>query len=150
MSEVGLDMNGTFTLAYPPLVEYTPQEASKLGLTWFGPTLPEFEQMWENFTHTPPNFLGIAGFNAGLIIQLAIEDAGTLNQTALKQAVLSDVSGKVMTIDGIFNVTSNGMQVGENPIPAQVFVWPNGTTIVNVAYPPQFANATAIIPEPCP
>ena len=143
-------VNGTFTLAYPPLVEYTPQEASKLGLTWFGPTLPEFEQMWENFTHTPPNFLGIAGFNAGLIIQLAIEDAGTLNQTALKQAVLSDVSGKVMTIDGIFNVTSNGMQVGENPIPAQVFVWPNGTTTVNLLYPSTYANATAIYPEPCP
>ncbi|WP_238523644.1 ABC transporter substrate-binding protein [Acidilobus saccharovorans] len=143
-------VNGTFTLAYPPIVEYTPQVASKLGLQWFGPTLPQFESMWVNFTHTSPNFLAIAGFNAGLIIQLAIQDAGTLNQAALKQAVLSDVSGKVMTIDGIFNVTSNGMQVGENPIPAQVFVWPNGTTTVNLLYPSEYANATAIYPEPCP
>ena len=142
--------NGTFTLAYPPIVRYTPQMAAKLGLTWWGPTYDQFAQMWTSTYHTPPNFLAIAGFNAGLIIQLAIEDAGTLNQAALKAAVLNDISGKVMTIDGIFNVTSNGMQVGENPIPAQVFIWPNGTTTVNLLYPPQYANGTAVFPEPCP
>jgi hypothetical protein len=33
--------------------------------------------MWENTYHTPPNFLTIAGFNAELIIELAIIDAGS-------------------------------------------------------------------------
>lgn len=150
VSQVGANMNGTFTLAYPPIVAYTPQLAQELGLTWWGPTYQQFESMWVSTYHTPPNFLAIAGFNAGLIIQLAIEDAGTLNQTALKQAVINDISGKIMTIDGIFNVTSNGMQVGENPIPAQVWVWPNGTTTVNLLYPPSFKNGTAVYPAPCP
>ncbi|MCG2891400.1 MAG: ABC transporter substrate-binding protein [Acidilobus sp.] len=150
LSKVGANMNGTFTLAYPPIVRYTPQLAAKLGLTWWGPTYDEFASMWESTYHTPPNFLAIAGFNAGLIIELAIIDAGSLNPSALKAAVLNDISGKVMTIDGIFNVTSNGMQVGENPIPAQVWVWPNGTTTVNLLYPSAYKNGTAVYPAPCP
>ncbi|MGC9071813.1 MAG: ABC transporter substrate-binding protein [Acidilobus sp.] len=150
MSRVGGNMNGTFTLAYPPIVRYTPQLASKLGLTWWGPTFDQFASNWVSTYHTPPNFLAIAGFNAGLIIELAIIDAGSLSPTALKAAVLNDVSGKVMTIDGIFNVTSNGMQVGENPIPAQVWVWPNGTTSVNLLYPADYKNGTAVYPAPCP
>ncbi|ADL19260.1 Branched-chain amino acid permease [Acidilobus saccharovorans 345-15] len=151
LSDIGSDMNGTFTAVFPPIINYTPQVASKLGLQWFGPTLPQFEQMFEQEFHTSGvNYNNIAGFNAGLIIQLAIQDAGTLNQAALKQAVLSDVSGKVMTLAGVFNVTSNGMQVGEAPPIGQVFVWPNGTTTVNIVYPPAFANSTAVIPEPCP
>jgi len=150
LSKVGANMNGTFTLAYPPIVRYTPQLAAKLGLTWWGPTYDEFASLWESTYHTPPNFLAIAGFNAGLIIELAIMDAGSLNPSALKAAVLNDISGKVMTIDGIFNVTSNGMQVGENPIPAQVWVWPNGTTTVNLLYPSAYKNGTAVYPAPCP
>jgi len=106
--------------------------------------------MWESTYHTPPNFLAIAGFNAGLIIELAIMDAGSLNPSALKAAVLNDISGKVMTIDGVFNVTSNGIQVGEDPIPAQVWVWPNGTTTVNLLYPSAYKNGTAVYPAPCP
>ncbi|MGC9113121.1 MAG: hypothetical protein ACP5H1_06865 [Acidilobus sp.] len=151
LSDVGSDMNGTFTAVFPPIISYTPQMASKLGLQWFGPTLPQFEQMFEQEFHTSSvNYNNIAGFNVGFIIQLAIQDAGTLSQAALKQAVLSDISGKVMTLAGVFNVTSNGMQVGEAPPIGQIFVWPNGTTAVNIVYPSAFASSTAVIPEPCP
>jgi ABC-type histidine transport system ATPase subunit len=96
-----------------------------------------------------PRYLLIDEIGAGLSVD-ELEGLTSKIRAALKQAVLSDISGKVMAIDGIFNVTSNGMQVGENPIPAQVFVWPNGTTTVNLLYPSEYANATAIYPEPCP
>ncbi|MGC8621551.1 MAG: ABC transporter substrate-binding protein [Caldisphaera sp.] len=142
ISSVGANMNGTFTLAYPPLVSYKPT---------YGPNLTEFEKLWNStYPGVAPNFLSIAGFNAGLIIGLAIQDAGTLNQTAIKAAVLNDISGKVVTIDGLFNITQYGMQVGETPLPSQVWVYPNGTTNVVLLWPPNEATGKAVYPAPCP
>ena len=142
MTSVGKNMNGTFTLAYPPLVSYTPN---------YGPNLTEFEELWNStYPGTAPNFLSIAGFNAGLIIGLAIQDAGTLNQTAIKAAVLNEISGKITTIDGLFNVTQFGMQVGENPLPSQIWVYPNGTAKVVLLWPPSEATGKAVYPAPAP
>ena len=137
---VGVNMNGTFTLAYPPLVSY------KVN---YGPTLSEFEKIWNTtYPGTPYNFLSIAGFNAGLIVGLAIQDAGTLNQTTIKQAILNDISGKVVTLDGPFKVTQYGMQIGEIPLPAQVWVYPNGTTTVVLLWPSNMATGKPIYPNP--
>ncbi|MGC8572870.1 MAG: ABC transporter substrate-binding protein [Caldisphaera sp.] len=141
LSSVGKNMNGTFTLAYPPLVSYTPN---------YGPNLTEFEKLWNStYPGTPPNFLSLAGFNAGLIIGLAIQDAGTLNQTAIKAAVLNDISGKVVTLTGLFNITNTGAQMGETPVVAQVWVYPNMTTKFTLLWPTSISNGTVVYPEPC-
>ncbi|MGC8566458.1 MAG: ABC transporter substrate-binding protein [Caldisphaera sp.] len=142
LSGVGANMNGTFTGAFPPIVEYKPT---------YGPNLTVFDELWSStYPGVSVNYNVLAGFNAGLIIGLAIQDAGTLNQTAIKAAVLNDISGKVVTIDGLFNITQYGMQVGETPLPSQVWVYPNGTTNVVLLWPPNEATGKAVYPAPCP
>jgi len=134
-------MNGTFTGAFPPIVVYKPT---------YGPNLTEFEELWNStYPGVAVNYNVLAGFNAGLIIGLAIQDAGTLNQTAIKAAVLNEISGKVVTLTGLFNITSTGAQMGETPVVSQVWVYPNMTTRFTLLWPTSIANGTAVYPEPC-
>jgi len=141
LSGVGANMNGTFTGAFPPIVIYKPT---------YGPNLTEFEELWNStYPGVAVNYNVLAGFNAGLIIGLAIQDAGTLNQTAIKAAVLNEISGKVVTLTGLFNITSTGAQMGETPVVSQVWVYPNMTTRFTLLWPTSIANGTAVYPEPC-
>ena len=141
LSGVGANMNGTFTGAFPPIVVYKPT---------YGPNLTEFEKLWNStYPGVAVNYNVLAGFNAGLIIGLAIQDAGTLNQTAIKAAVLNDISGKVVTLTGLFNITNTGAQMGETPVVAQVWVYPNMTTKFTLLWPTSISNGTAVYPEPC-
>ncbi|WP_157463175.1 ABC transporter substrate-binding protein [Caldisphaera lagunensis] len=141
VSGVGGNMNGTFTGAFPPIVEY------KVN---YGPNLTQFASLFEStYPGVPINYNVLAGFNAGLIIQAAIQDAGTFtNQTALKQAVLNDISGKIVTLTGPFEITQNGEQLGETPAIAQIWIYPNMTTKLTIVWPSNLANGTAVYPEP--
>jgi branched-chain amino acid transport system substrate-binding protein len=139
LSSVGNNMAYTYTLLFPPLVNYTVN---------YGPTLSQFEQEWNaTYPGTPVSYLSIAGFTAGLIIQKAIEAAGSLNATAVRQAINS-FSGKITTIDGPFMVNAtNGMQLGEVPLVGQIVPTPSGLQTV-VVYPPNLATGKAIYPAP--
>ena len=114
----------------------------------YGPTFSQFEQEWNaTYPGTPVSYLSIAGFTAGLIIQKAIEAAGSLNATAVRQAINS-FSGKITTIDGPFMVNAtNGMQLGEVPLVGQIVPTPSGLQTI-VVYPPNLATGKAIYPAP--
>jgi branched-chain amino acid transport system substrate-binding protein len=62
---------------------------------------------------TNVNFLNIAGYNAGLVIQKALETSTSLKQEDLRAAV-ADFSGQLNTLDGAFKIDATaGAQVGE-------------------------------------
>ncbi|MCY0869534.1 MAG: ABC transporter substrate-binding protein, partial [Firmicutes bacterium] len=97
-------LSGLYTYLAPPFIRVK-------GVN-FGPTLPVFERIFSRAMHSQVNFLNVAGYNTGLIIEKTLETSPSLNQLAMRHAI-ARFSGKIITLDGRFAVDASGAQVGE-------------------------------------
>jgi len=113
----------------------------------FGPTLPEYKKVWEE--KAPKNlefgFNSVAGYNTGLVIEKALAGTESMDQLAIRKAVF-DLSGKLVTLDGSFELTPTGAQSGEITPLGQFDVDANGYLKFNIVYPPDVAQAKARYP----
>lgn len=140
-SSVGANLNGTFTLAYPPIIQYSPN---------YGLSLSDFQSAWQStYPSTPVSFPAIMGYNTGLVMQAAIEHAGNLSGTALRNAAVNDLSGKLTTLDGTFIIEpSTGAQIGETPPVGQIWYHSNGTATATIVYPTNESTGAVVYPAP--
>ncbi len=136
---------GDKTLAYkytyptPPLLVY-----NKVN---YGMGLDTFQRAFRHVNMKDPNFLNIAGYNAGLIIQKSLETSTSMDQLALRRAVES-FSGKLHTLDGSFEIDpATGAQIGEN-LPVGQFIPDEHGLGVRMLYPPELAKGKAVYPAP--
>lgn len=97
-------INNVYTYPAPPLLSFSHVN--------YGLNTAQFESAYKQQTGQSANFLSIAGYNTGLIIQKTLETANSLNQLSLRHAV-SHFSGSLTTLDGTFKINSEGAQVGE-------------------------------------
>lgn len=133
-------LNYTYTYPTPPLLKY-----NKVDL---GMGISDFEKAYKKDTGKEVNFLTVAGYNAGLIVQKTLATAESFNQQAYRKAI-AEFSGKVTTLDGTFKVNKNGAQIGEK-LPVAQFV-PGETSkqlAINIVYPSSMKTASAIYPAP--
>ncbi len=128
----------TFSYGYPPILAYNTVNEG-LGAAAFV----------KAFAPSDPasvNFLNVAGYQTGLVIQAALDHATSLSQLALRNAVAS-VSGKLKTIDGSYQINSQGAETGELLPVSQMF--PSGsTTKIEMVYPPSLATHSVAYPAP--
>lgn len=140
---VGNNMTYSFTYSFPPEMVYNNVN--------YGMNLSALEAAWtanSTISKVPFGYLSIAGYTAGLAIQDAITTAGSLNATAVRNAINS-FSGKITTVDGLFQVnSSSGMQTGEAPPVGQVVPNGSGGVTVKIVYPSSLATGTAVYPNP--
>ncbi len=129
----------TYTYPTPPLLRY-----NKVNL---GMSMNRFEKAYEHETGKSVNFLTVAGYNAGLIMQKTLETAGSFNQLAFRKAI-ADFSGKVMTLDGQFKIDANGAQIGEMLPVAQFVPKPGKHIAMHLVFPPHMKTANAVYPAP--
>ncbi|MHB8454684.1 MAG: ABC transporter substrate-binding protein [Acidiferrobacterales bacterium] len=136
---------GSETLAYkytyptPPLLVY-----NKVN---YGMGLDTFQRAFRHANQKDANFLNIAGYNAGLVIQKSLETATSMEQLALRRAV-ENFSGKLHTLDGPFRIDPvTGAQIGEN-LPVGQFIPDKQGLGVRMLYPPELANGKAVYPAP--
>jgi branched-chain amino acid transport system substrate-binding protein len=128
----------TYTYPTPPLVKY--------NAVTYGPGIDAFTRQFQAATGSAPNFLNVAGYNAGLIIQDTLAHAKSLDQLALRQAAGS-LSGGLTTLDGPFAIDSTGAQTGE-PLPVAQLIPSGSTPKIVVVYPPSVATGSAVYPAP--
>ncbi|MHB1593543.1 MAG: ABC transporter substrate-binding protein [Streptosporangiaceae bacterium] len=130
----------TFSYGFPPQLAFTKVTA--------GMTTSQFLASFGGTSSSPVNFLDVAGYNTGLVIQQALAHASSLSQTALRDAVAS-VSGKLDTIDGAFRINSEGAQIGELLPVSQMIPATGGTsTKIGIVFPAGQANTAAKYPAP--
>lgn len=96
-------MNNVYTYPAPPLI--------KRPSVNFGLSLSQFQSQYGKTGHHV-NFLSIAGYNTGLVIQKTLETANSLKQLSLRNAA-AKASGSLRTIDGTFRINNAGAQIGE-------------------------------------
>ncbi len=128
---------------WEPLAKYSKEMADELGIEWFGPTVEEFTQEYKEAYGYEPGYHAAGGYVAGLVLQKAIEEAGTLNTTEVKK-VLENMD--IMTFYGRISFDTGeyyGRQKGHEMVYLQ---WQekNGTLIKEVVWP-EYAKSTDLV-----
>jgi branched-chain amino acid transport system substrate-binding protein len=130
----------TYTYPTPPLLRY-----NKVNL---GMGMSEFEKAYKKDTGKEVNFLTVAGYNAGLVVQKTLATANRFDQKGFRRAI-SKFSGKIKTLDGVFAVNKNGAQIGEKLPVAQFVPGKAGNPLaIDVVYPGSMKTGDAIYPAP--
>ncbi|HZD92204.1 MAG TPA: amino acid ABC transporter substrate-binding protein [Pseudolabrys sp.] len=132
----------TFPSQWEPQVSYKPQ---------FGPTGPEFVKGFEAKYHMVPDYHAASGYAVGMILQHAIEKAGSLDTNKVTAAL------NAMDVTTFFGKTKfatdakhHGLQVGHSMVLGQwqkgkkdklekQIVWPTNAASAKMLYP---INAT--------
>ena len=128
----------TYTYPTPPLYGF-----NKVN---YGLGMDDFVKAFEAAQNVSNvNFLNIAGYNAGLVIQKTLETSASLKQEDLRAAVAS-FSGKLNTLDGAFKIDpTTGAQVGEL-LPVAQFQASGDALKPVIVYPGDLATGTPIYP----
>lgn len=121
---------------WEPQAAYSEAGAKTEGLRWFGPSVDAFLEAYQAKYGEEPSYHAAGGYAAGLILQDAIERAGTTDSAAVAKA-LNETD--MMTFFGHikFDTTAekHGLQTGhemvyvqwqkaEAGVPAKQIIWP--------------------------
>ncbi|TAL87534.1 MAG: amino acid ABC transporter substrate-binding protein [Rhodanobacter sp.] len=128
----------TYTYPTPPLLVHKNIN--------YGPTAGEFLKEYQQQNHREVNFLTIAGYNAGLIMQKTLETSTSLDPLAMRRAI-AGFSGKLRTIDGMFRVNADGAQIGET-LPVGQIQPMHGKLGMQIVFPSAVSTAKARYPAP--
>ncbi len=128
----------TYTYPTPPLYGF--------NQVTYGMGMDDFTKAFETANNvTNVNFLNIAGYNAGLVVQKALETADSLKPEDLRSAVAA-FSGNLQTLDGAFKIDpTTGAQVGEL-LPVAQFQSEAGALKPVIVFPSDLATGSAIYP----
>lgn len=85
-----------------------------------------------------PNYEAAEAYAAGLVLEKAIIDSGSLNSTVVRQQLSNEV---FYTFYGKFQIDSTGKQIGHTMVVAQ---WQNG--VKQTIWPPSVATAQPLYP----
>lgn len=110
----------------------------------FGMGISEFKTAYRKLygKHVDVGFNAVAGYNTGLVIEKALGTTASMDQLALRKAIFA-LSGKLVTLDGAFELEADGRQKGELMPIGQIQAKGNGISLVPV-YPADVAKAKPI------
>jgi branched-chain amino acid transport system substrate-binding protein len=116
----------------------------------FGMSLSEFRAAWEKKypgSKVEFGFNSVAGYTTGLILEKALASAESLDQLALRRAIFA-LSGKLKTIDGVFELDESGAQIGEITPLGQLVPDGSGGIKFVIVYPHEVATGKPVYPAP--
>ncbi len=134
---------------WEPFAKYSPEAAKEAGVEWFGPTVTEFTNAYKaKYNNEEPSYHSAGGFAAGLILQKAMEKAGSTETDKVKAAIDAE---DMFTFYGRikFDTTpkAHGLQIGHEMIIIQWQKDQQGKPQKVAVYPPAAATGQAIV---CP
>jgi ABC-type branched-subunit amino acid transport system substrate-binding protein len=133
---------------WEPAVKYSPEAAKALGLEWFGPTVAEFDESYKKKYNEEPSYHSAGGYAAALILQAAIEKAGSLDTDKVKKAL---DNMKLMSFYGVVQFANakenHGLQTGHEMVYIQWFKDPKGAFYKQIVWPEAAASGKPFL---CP
>jgi ABC-type branched-subunit amino acid transport system substrate-binding protein len=133
---------------WEPQAEFTPEAADAAGLDWIGPLGADFVDAYQAQFGEEPSYHAAGGYAAGLILQHAIEQAGSIDPDAVLAAL--DATDMLTFYGHIKFDTSpenHGLQIGHSMVYIQ---WQevDGELVKEVVWPPEGATADVLFPLP--
>lgn len=130
---------------------HTPEEATALGKSWYGPTGEEFASAYGEATGDKPTYHVAGGYMAGLVLQKAIEDADSVDPEKVKAALEAmDIFTFYGGIKFDTSAEAHGLQSGHEMVVAQWQKDDAGEFVRRVVWPADVANAEPLYPIPAP
>jgi ABC-type branched-subunit amino acid transport system substrate-binding protein len=134
---------------WEPLAKYSPEAAKAENVEWFGPTVAEFVKEYQaKYGKEEPSYHSAGGYAAGLILQKAIESAGSTDTEKVKAALdkedMYTFYGRIK-----FDTTPklHGLQTGHEMIYIQWQKGQDGKPVKQAVWPPAAATAAPFL---CP
>jgi len=133
---------------WEPQARYGPDGAQGLGIPFYGPTVAAFSQAYKDKYGHEPGYHAAGGYAAGLLLQRALEDAGSLDpelaRAALEKLDLMTCYGRIKFETG----AHYGLQIGHEMVYlqwqqdtagqlAKQVVWPAAGQSAALHYPRQ-------------
>jgi ABC-type branched-subunit amino acid transport system substrate-binding protein len=133
---------------WEPAVKYSPEAAKTAGVAWYGPTVEEFDESYKKKYNEEPSYHSAGGYAAGLILQAAIEKAGSIDTAKVAQA-LNDMNMMAFYGDIKFDTSkeNHGLQIGHQMVYIQWFKEPKGMFVKKIVWPESAASAKPFV---CP
>ncbi|SNR64978.1 amino acid ABC transporter substrate-binding protein [Desulfurobacterium atlanticum] len=121
------------------------KETVPAGATFYGIYAKEFVEKYKSKYGNVPGYHAAGGYAAGLVLQKAIEDAGTINSDKVKSALdkmdVYTMFGHIKFDTGEYH----GRQIGHKMVIIQ-WLKENGKLTKEIVYPEQAATAKIVIP----
>jgi ABC-type branched-subunit amino acid transport system substrate-binding protein len=134
---------------WEPLAKYSPEAAKKENVAWYGITVPDFIKDYKaKYNNEVPSYHSAGGYAAGLILQKAIESAGSTDTDKVKAALdKEDMYTFYGRIKFDTNPKMHGLQVGHEMIYIQWQKGKDGKPMKEAVWPPAAATASPMV---CP
>jgi len=132
---------------WEPQVNFNPESASKDNLPFYGASNADFVNSYKALYNEDPSYHAAGGYAAGLILQNAIETAGSLDSQEIK-AALDQMN--IFTFFGHIqfdtSADSHGLQTGHSMVYIQWQEDASGTLVKQVVWPVEGATAKVLYP----
>jgi branched-chain amino acid transport system substrate-binding protein len=130
---------------------HTEEEASALGVEWYGPVGADFAAAYEAATTEKPTYHVAGGYVAGLVLQKAIEDADSIDPEAVRAALEAmDIFTFYGGIKFDTSADAHGLQISHQMVVAQWQKNAAGELVREVIWPADVATADPLYPTAAP
>ncbi len=132
---------------WEPQAAYTAEAADAAGLAWYGPSAADFVAAYQGAYGEEPSYHAAGGYAAGLILQAAIEQAGSVDAQAVKEAL--DSLDQLNFFGHIkFDTTpeAHGLQTGHEMVYVQWQKDDGGNLVKQIVWPAEAKTADALTP----
>lgn len=130
---------------WEPLAGFSAETAG--DATWFGPSSADFNSAYVSAYGAEPSYHGAGGYVAGLMLEMAIRNADSVEPAELKVALEAlDVLTFYGAIKFDTSAESHGLQIGHSMIYAQWQKDADGNLVKQVVWPVAGATAPTIYP----
>ena len=132
---------------WEPLAKYTAESARAGKLTWYGISLADFVRTYTAKFNEEPSYHSAGGYTAGLILQFAVEKAGTLDTQKVKTALdAMDVLTFYGRVKFDTSPKQHGLQTGHEMVYIQWQKDSGGKLIKRVVWPLEGKSAETLYP----
>lgn len=132
---------------WEPQANYTMEAAEAAGVDWYGPTVEDFTSAYTDKYGEAPGYHAAGGYAAGLILEKAIQAAGSTDPEAVK-AALDEM--ELMTFYGNvkFNTSAenHGLQSAHEMVYVQWQLDDDGNLVKQVVWPLEGQSADPLYP----
>jgi branched-chain amino acid transport system substrate-binding protein len=134
---------------WEPEAAYSSDAASSMGIPYVGPTVADFVSAYKSAYNEDPSYHSAGGYAAGLLLQSALENAGSPDTSAVAAAL---DSMDIMTFFGVekfdTSADSHGLQIGHEMVYIQWQKDSSGNLVKQIVWPEGAATASAVYPKP--
>lgn len=130
---------------------HTEEEATALGIEWYGPSGDDFATAYEAAYGDKPTYHAAGGYAAGLVLQKAMLDAGSADPEEVRAAL---EGMNIFTFYGGIqfdtSAEAHGLQISHEMVVAQWQKNDAGELVRQVIWPADVATADPLYPVPAP